>query len=80
MGIRTGAQFLAKLDAMRPHLVIDGEVVSENLTRHPAFRQLALTYAKLFDMQHDPAHRDAAGPALQGSTPACTQQQRGRGS
>ena len=59
MGIRTGAQFLAKLDAMRPHLVIDGEVVSENLTRHPAFRQLALTYAKLFDMQHDPAHRDA---------------------
>jgi 4-hydroxyphenylacetate 3-monooxygenase len=59
MGIRTGAQFLAKLDAMRPHLVTDGEVVSENLTRQPAFRQLALTYAKLCDMQHEPERRDA---------------------
>ncbi|WP_138442607.1 4-hydroxyphenylacetate 3-monooxygenase, oxygenase component [Sinomonas susongensis] len=58
MGIRTGQQFLDKLDSMRPHLVIDGEVVSENLTEHPAFRGLAHTYAKLFDMQHDPQFRD----------------------
>ncbi len=49
----------AELDAMSPHLVIDGEVVSKNLTQHPAFRNLALTYAKLFDMQHDENHRDA---------------------
>ncbi|GAA1860645.1 4-hydroxyphenylacetate 3-monooxygenase, oxygenase component [Paeniglutamicibacter psychrophenolicus] len=59
MGIRTGQQFLDKLDAMSPHLVIDGEVVSKNLTQHPAFKNLALTYAKLFDMQHDPASQDA---------------------
>ena len=59
MGIRTGQQFLDKLDAMSPHLVIDGEVVSKNLTQHPAFKNLALTYAKLFDMQHDPKYRDA---------------------
>lgn len=58
MGIRTGQQFLDKLNSMRPHLVIDGEVVSENLTRHPAFEGLARTYAKLFDMQHDPLFRD----------------------
>ena len=59
MGIRTGRQFLDKLNSMTPHLVIDGEVVSENLTEHPAFKELALTYAKLFDMQHDPKYQDA---------------------
>ncbi|MFF1635507.1 4-hydroxyphenylacetate 3-monooxygenase, oxygenase component [Leifsonia sp. NPDC058248] len=59
MGIRTGQQYLDKLNAMRPHLTIDGEVVSENVTEHPAFRGVAHTYAKLFDMQHDPAHQDA---------------------
>ena len=59
MGIRTGRQFLDKLNSMTPHLVIDGEVVSRNLTEHPAFKELALTYAKLFDMQHDPKYQDA---------------------
>ncbi|WP_125614621.1 4-hydroxyphenylacetate 3-monooxygenase, oxygenase component [Specibacter cremeus] len=59
MGIRTGAQFLDKLNSMRPHLVINGEVVSENLTEHPAFTELAKTYAQLFDMQHDPQYQDA---------------------
>lgn len=58
MGIRTGKQFLDKLNSMTPHLVIDGEVVSGNLTEHPAFRGLARTYARLFDMQHDPTYRD----------------------
>ena len=58
MGIRTGQQFLDKLNSMRPHLVIDGEVVSENLTEYRAFRGLARTYASLFDMQHDPQFRD----------------------
>ncbi|MDQ4502100.1 4-hydroxyphenylacetate 3-monooxygenase, oxygenase component [Sinomonas sp. ASV322] len=54
MGIRTGQQFLDTLNGMRPHLVIDGEVVSENLTAHPAFAGLAHTFAHLFDMQHSP--------------------------
>lgn len=58
MGIRTGQQFLDKLNAMRPHLVIDGEIVSENLTEHPSFRGLARSYAKLFDLQHDAEFRD----------------------
>ncbi|BBZ60615.1 4-hydroxyphenylacetate 3-monooxygenase, oxygenase component [Mycolicibacterium monacense] len=58
MGIRTGAQFLDKINAMRPHIVIDGEVVSENVAEHPAFRDVARTYAKLFDMQHDPRYQD----------------------
>jgi 4-hydroxyphenylacetate 3-monooxygenase len=59
MGIRTGQQYLDKLNGMRPHVVIDGDIVSENIAEHPAFRNVARTYAKLFDMQHDPAHQDA---------------------
>lgn len=59
MGIRTGQQFLDKLNAMHPHIAIDGEVVSENVAEHPAFRNVARTYAKLFDMQHDPQYQDA---------------------
>jgi len=59
MGIRTGAQYLDRLNAMRPHVVIDGEIVSENVAEHPSFRNVARTYAKLFDMQHDPKHQAA---------------------
>ncbi|WP_083521761.1 4-hydroxyphenylacetate 3-monooxygenase, oxygenase component [Arthrobacter luteolus] len=58
MGIRTGQQYLDAINAMRPHVVIDGEVVTENIAEHPAFRNNARTYAKLFDMQHDPAYQD----------------------
>ena len=54
MGIRTGQQYLEKLNAMSPHVVIDGEVVSEKIAEHPAFRNVARSYAQLFDMQHDP--------------------------
>ncbi len=59
MGIRTGQQYLDKLNAMTPHVAIDGEVVSEKVAEHPAFRNVARSYAKLFDMQHDPAYQAA---------------------
>ncbi|MCW1250237.1 4-hydroxyphenylacetate 3-monooxygenase, oxygenase component [Acaricomes phytoseiuli] len=58
MGIRTGQQYLDKLNSMRPYVVIDGEVVRENITEHPAFRQVARSYAALFDMQHDRQYQD----------------------
>ena len=59
MGIRTGQQYLDKLNRMRPHVMIDGDVVSEEIAEHPAFRNVARSYAKLFDMQHDPRYQDA---------------------
>jgi 4-hydroxyphenylacetate 3-monooxygenase len=59
MGIRTGQQYLDKLNSMHPHVVIDGEVVREKIAEHPAFRNNARTYAHLFDMQHDPQYQDA---------------------
>jgi len=59
MGIRTGAQYLEKLNSMSPHIAIDGEVISSRVADHPAFRNVAQTYAKLFDLQHDPAYQAA---------------------
>ncbi|MFE4834140.1 4-hydroxyphenylacetate 3-monooxygenase, oxygenase component [Arthrobacter sp. NPDC056691] len=59
MGIRTGQQYLDKLNAMTPHIMIDGEVVSEKVADHPAFRSVARQYAKLFDMQHDQRYQEA---------------------
>ncbi|MFD8494749.1 4-hydroxyphenylacetate 3-monooxygenase, oxygenase component [Amycolatopsis sp. NPDC059657] len=58
MGARTGAQYLDKLNAMTPELYVDGDKVTSKVAEHPAFRNNALTYAKLFDLQHHPAHRD----------------------
>ncbi len=59
MGIRTGQQYLDKLNSSKPHVVIDGEVVNSNIAEHPAFRQVARTYAQLFDLQHAPEHTEA---------------------
>lgn len=57
MGARTGQQFLDKLNAMRPHITIDGDVVGENVAEHPAFKNVAKTFAQLFDLQHDPKYK-----------------------
>lgn len=59
MGARTGRRYLDALNAMTPRLHIDGETVTSSVAEHPAFRATARTYATLFDLQHDPAHRDA---------------------
>ncbi|NOJ58700.1 4-hydroxyphenylacetate 3-monooxygenase, oxygenase component [Arthrobacter sp. 260] len=58
MGIRSGTQYLDKLNSMRPHVVINGETVSENVADHPAFRNVARTYARLYDLQHDPDYTE----------------------
>lgn len=57
MGIRTGRQYLDKLNAMTPEIYADGEKITSGVASHPLFRDLARTYAHLFDMQHDPVHQ-----------------------
>lgn len=59
MGIRTGQQYLDKLNSMKPHVMIDGEMVTENIADHPSFANVARTYARLFDMQHEPGHAES---------------------
>ena len=56
MPVRTGKQYLESLDDGRT-LYVRGEKVSD-VTTHPAFRETAKTLAAIFDLQHDPAHRD----------------------
>ena len=57
MGIRTGQQYLDQLNAMTPEIYVNGEKITSHVADHPLFRNLASTYAHLFDMQHDPAHQ-----------------------
>jgi 4-hydroxyphenylacetate 3-monooxygenase len=59
MGIRTGQQYLDKLNSMAPQIMIDGEMVTGSVAGHPSFANVARTYARLFDMQHERAHADA---------------------
>lgn len=57
MGIRTGKQYLEGLRNRPREAWIRGERVHD-VTTHPAFRKPAEHVAKLYDMQHDPQHRD----------------------
>ena len=58
MAARSGRQFLERLSAARVHVEIQGETVTGHLGDHPAFRNVIASYADLYDMQHDPEHRD----------------------
>jgi 4-hydroxyphenylacetate 3-monooxygenase len=58
MAARSGRQFLERLSAARVHVEIQGETVTGHINDHPAFRNVVRSYAELYDMQHDPAHRD----------------------
>jgi 4-hydroxyphenylacetate 3-monooxygenase len=55
---RTGAEFLARLDATRRHVQVQGETITSGIAGHPAFRGVIGSYARLYDLQHDPAYRD----------------------
>ncbi len=54
MAARTGAEYLAGLQAAPSEVWIGGQRV-DDVTSHPAFRNGARSLARLFDMQHDPA-------------------------
>jgi len=55
LGARTGKQYLEELDRTPRELWYGDEKITRNLTKHPAFRAMALSMAALYDMQHDPA-------------------------
>ena len=58
MGARTGRDYLDRLDALRPDVMVHGERVSGGISKHPAFRNVTASYARLYDLQHDLALRD----------------------
>ncbi|MBP1326946.1 4-hydroxyphenylacetate 3-monooxygenase [Leucobacter exalbidus] len=58
MSIRTGQQYLDRLNERTGQIYLDGELISTNIAEHPKLAPGARAFAKLYDMQHDPAHRD----------------------
>ena len=58
MAARTGSEYIERLAASSPTVQIHGETVTTGIPDHPAFRNVVRTYAHLYDLQHDPRHRD----------------------
>jgi len=58
MAVRTGSEYIERLRASAPTVIVEGETVTVGIPDHPAFRNVVATYAELFDMQHDAALRD----------------------
>ncbi|MFI9616480.1 4-hydroxyphenylacetate 3-monooxygenase, oxygenase component [Streptomyces sp. NPDC052023] len=55
MTVRTGAQYIERLQKTPREVWIRGERVAD-VTRHPALRRPIEQIARLYDMQHDPAY------------------------
>src|SRR5262249_21381495 len=58
MAARTGSEYIERLAASSPTVEIHGETVTSGIPDHPAFANVVRTYAHLYDLQHDPEHRD----------------------
>jgi 4-hydroxyphenylacetate 3-monooxygenase len=58
MGARTGREYLDRLAELGTTVQIGGETLSGGIPAHPAFRNVSRTYARLYDLQHDPELRD----------------------
>jgi 4-hydroxyphenylacetate 3-monooxygenase len=54
MGARTGKQYLEEIDSTPREVWYGGEKITHGITKHPAFKGIAQTMAKLYDLQHDP--------------------------
>jgi 4-hydroxyphenylacetate 3-monooxygenase len=54
MGARKGSQYLSDLDNKPRELWLGGEKITRDISKHPKFRAMALSMARLYDMQHDP--------------------------
>ncbi|MBX5443334.1 MAG: 4-hydroxyphenylacetate 3-monooxygenase, oxygenase component [Solirubrobacteraceae bacterium] len=58
MGARTGQDYIDRLASLGTTVHIGGETLQGGIPDHPAFRNLVRTYARLYDLQHAPEHRD----------------------
>ncbi|MDH7972965.1 4-hydroxyphenylacetate 3-hydroxylase N-terminal domain-containing protein [Sphingomonas sp. AR_OL41] len=58
MGVRTGAEYLQGLRSSPRDVWVGGQRV-DNVADHPAFCAVAREIAALYDMQHQPEHRDS---------------------
>ena len=54
----TGKQYIDRIDALKTHISIDGEVVTGKVSEHPAFKGVMQSQARLFDLQHGEIQED----------------------
>jgi len=54
MGVRNGRRFLEEMDNKKREIWYGNEKITYNITKHPAFKGVAQTLAKLYDLQCDP--------------------------
>ena len=54
----TGAQYLDRINKLKPNVWIDGKQVTGNISEHPAFKGVMESQAHLYDLQHDEKLKD----------------------
>lgn len=64
MGARTGQDYIDRLGASRPEVLVGGERLRGGIPEHPAFRNVVRSYAALYDLQLEPERRDVMTFAL----------------
>jgi 4-hydroxyphenylacetate 3-monooxygenase len=52
MGIKTGREYIERIDAARSEVWIRGARIEGRLSEHPAYRGVMKTQAELYDLQH----------------------------
>ncbi len=58
MGARTGKEFIEKLDSAPRELWYGDQKITDQVSKHPAFKAIASTMAALYDIQHSPQLRN----------------------
>ncbi len=58
MPARTGRDYIERLSASGATVQIHGETLTGGIPEHPAFRRVVETYARLYDLQHEPELRE----------------------
>lgn len=53
MGAITGAEYIRRINHLKPNVWFEGKQISENLSSHPAFKGVMKSQAELYDLQHD---------------------------
>jgi len=70
MAVRTGSDYLKRLREHSSQVWLRGKRV-DDVTTHPSLERIASTIASLYDLQHDPAHRDVLTYVEEESGAAC---------
>lgn len=58
MGVKTGKEYIERVDKAKADVWINGEQVKGNISNHPAFKGVMKSQAELYDLQHDVENKE----------------------